>query len=458
MTIVTRPTPAMDPGHPPTGDCGTCHTTSSFVVAGGAKPTNHIPTTAACTLCHTNPASYKPGVMNHTGIASGCTTCHAAGPTGTPFYGVTPKPQGSGHIPTTADCATCHTSTTAFGPGTLMVHTGISTGCATCHDTGKSFTGVTNLKTKPTNHVPTTAACETCHSATNFTTFAGTAMSHSGIASGCTTCHAACADRHTVRRRDAEAAGQRRYPDHRRLHDVPQVDDRVRSGDGDDAHRHHQRLRDLPRDGQELHRGDDRDAADADADPNHPSTGDCSGCHSSTTSFTTGVERRQAGESHSDDGGVHAVPHQPGLLQAGGDEPQRHHQRLHDLSRGERDGDAVLRGDAEAAGQRAHPDHLDCADLPQSTTAFGPERRWCTPASRTGCATCHDTGKSFTGVTNLKTKPIESRADHRGVRDLPLRLTNFTTFAGTAMQSHRHQPAAARPATRPARRERRSPG
>ncbi len=50
-----------------------------------------------------------------------------------------------------------------------MQHTGISSGCATCHDTGKAFTGVTNLKTKPTNHVPTTATCETCHAASNFT-------------------------------------------------------------------------------------------------------------------------------------------------------------------------------------------------------------------------------------------------------------------------------------------------
>ena len=89
------------------------------------------------------------------------------------FYGVTPKPQGSGHIPTTADCATCHKSTTAFGPGTAMVHTGISTRLCHLPRTGKSFTGVTNLKTKPRNHVPTTATCETCHSASNFTTFAG---------------------------------------------------------------------------------------------------------------------------------------------------------------------------------------------------------------------------------------------------------------------------------------------
>ena len=103
--------------------------------------------------------------MNHSGITSGCTTCHAAGASGTAFTGVTPKPQGSGHIPTTADCASCHKSTTAFGPGTPMNHAGITSGCATCHASGLSFTGVT-VVSKPANHIPTTAACESCHAAT----------------------------------------------------------------------------------------------------------------------------------------------------------------------------------------------------------------------------------------------------------------------------------------------------
>ncbi len=122
VTIVTRPTAAQDPNHPPTGDCGTCHSsTTSFATGVTGKPANHIPTTQACTLCHTSlPASYKPGVMNHAGISSGCTTCHAVGASGTAFYGVTPLPQGSGHIPTNADCVTCHASTAKFGPGTAM--------------------------------------------------------------------------------------------------------------------------------------------------------------------------------------------------------------------------------------------------------------------------------------------------------------------------------------------------
>ena len=69
VTIVTRPTPVQDPNHPTTGECATCHTSTTSFTTGvtGGKPANHIPTTAACTLCHTNTITFKPGVMNHTG-------------------------------------------------------------------------------------------------------------------------------------------------------------------------------------------------------------------------------------------------------------------------------------------------------------------------------------------------------------------------------------------------------
>ena len=143
VAIVTRPTAAQDAAHPPTGDCGTCHSsTTSFTTGVTGKPANHIPTIQACTLCHTSlPGSYKPGVMNHSGISSGCTTCHAAGGTGQAFFGVTPLPQGSGHIPTNADCV-CDwpPGRSKFGPGTPMNSTPVAgTPCATCHETGQEL-------------------------------------------------------------------------------------------------------------------------------------------------------------------------------------------------------------------------------------------------------------------------------------------------------------------------------
>ncbi len=59
--------------------------------------------------------------MNHTGITSGCTTCH----NGTAFYGVTPVSKASNHISTSGDCVTCHSSFTSFTGG-KMSHSGIS--------------------------------------------------------------------------------------------------------------------------------------------------------------------------------------------------------------------------------------------------------------------------------------------------------------------------------------------
>ena len=54
VTMVDRPTKAQDANHPTTGDCSTCHaSTTSFVVdTSGGKPPNHIPTSQSCSLCH----------------------------------------------------------------------------------------------------------------------------------------------------------------------------------------------------------------------------------------------------------------------------------------------------------------------------------------------------------------------------------------------------------------------
>jgi uncharacterized protein (DUF983 family) len=168
-------------------DCSSCHfSTTTFKGAAGitSQPVNHVPTTQACALCHAAGYGTGSGVMVHTGILNGCATCH----NGQSFAGVTPVSKPSNHLPTTAACELCHSASkfTNFS-GTPMVHTGILSGCATCHN-GQVFAGVTPVA-KPGNHLPTTAACELCHSASKFTNFAGTAMVHTGILSGCTTCH-----------------------------------------------------------------------------------------------------------------------------------------------------------------------------------------------------------------------------------------------------------------------------
>ena len=191
-----------------------------------------------------------------------------------------------------------------------MNHAGITSGCATCHDTGKSFTGVTNLKTKPTNHIPT----------------------HRGL-------------------RDLPRGGQlhelRRHADEPRRHRQRMHRPVTSSSNG-------HRLR------RAMHRPKRRRA------PDHPVTSaDCSTCHTSDDVVQQRRDGRQAGQPHPDHGGVHAVPHQPDNLVTGGDEPQRHHQWLHDLPRGECHRDRLHRRDAEAAGDRAHPDDRRLRDLPQ---------------------------------------------------------------------------------------------
>jgi len=188
---VTPPAQTTTPTHTAAGSrpCESCHSsTVSFTVAiGGTKPANHLPTTAACNFCHGTP--YYPGIMNHTGIANGCTTCH----NGQVFVGVTPKAKPVNHLPTSGACENCHKPINfsqggnGFAQGVTMSHAGISGGCTNCHN-GQVFAGI-SPKAKPSNHFPTSMSCETCHSTTVFTTFSGAAMKHTGIVSGCAACH-----------------------------------------------------------------------------------------------------------------------------------------------------------------------------------------------------------------------------------------------------------------------------
>jgi hypothetical protein len=190
VTIVTRPTLAKDPSHPQTGECGNCHTsTVSFAAGITTMPSNHIPTSQPCALCHTTPGNYAVATMNHSGITTGCAVCHSSGST---FANVVPVSPPATHVPTSQPCELCHSPAkfNNFSGGT-MNHAGITSGCANCHAAGKSFFGIT-IVTPPAKHIPIgSAACETCHAPAKFTNFSGTAMNHTPVAStSCATCHA----------------------------------------------------------------------------------------------------------------------------------------------------------------------------------------------------------------------------------------------------------------------------
>jgi len=107
------------------------------------------------------------------------------------------KTPPANHVPTTRPCETCHAASnyTSFA-GTSMNHAGIASGCATCHGIGMSWFGVTIMvpPSGATPHIPFSgAACEACHVASNFTTFrvsARSAMNHGVVAAmPCKTCH-----------------------------------------------------------------------------------------------------------------------------------------------------------------------------------------------------------------------------------------------------------------------------
>ncbi len=179
-------------------------------------------------------------------------------------------------------------------------------------------------KEPPGNHIPTSAACETCHSKTAFSSFSGTAMTHTGIISNCSSCHETGMSWFGVTMVDRPTAAQ---------------------------------------------------------DPNHPKTGDCSGCHTSTTSFSATVTK-----------------------------PANHIPTTQACSL--------------------------CHTNPANYAVYTMNHVGIT----SGCATCHGAGLSFANIV-----PKEPPGNHIPVSGIACEschaTTNFTTFGGTTMN---HTPVAAK--------------
>ncbi|HYP32407.1 MAG TPA: hypothetical protein VES00_11085, partial [Burkholderiaceae bacterium] len=301
----TRPKPTAstyavaDAGHPTTGDCSLCHSNTNYFTALD-KPANHIPTssTAQCTDCHTSTDfSLMPTLAaihaNAPSTTSNCAQCHgsAAASFAIPAANFSIVGLPANHLPTTASCETCHVgagSSVATLPvgngakfsGSLMSHSGITSNCVACHGpsiTGSSFVGVGKIVAMPatspvgaTSHIPSSTTCETCHLATvpsapvaaaatataPGTLFATpaptTAQIHTGVSSGCSSCH----DTSFV------WMGVANYP----------ISPSVLT-----AGAQYTGFQTRPK---------ATGSTYAVADPTHPTTGDCSQCHSGTTYFT----------------------------------------------------------------------------------------------------------------------------------------------------------------------------
>jgi nitrate/TMAO reductase-like tetraheme cytochrome c subunit len=168
-----------------TTQCATCHT-GSYLGPDG-KVGNHIPyasvtasASAGCETCHKGSyTSWATGKF-HSSVTTStqCASCHL-----TTAYGQTGKPATALHSTVTGNCESCHKSTTDWAAGAKVDHTGFnaSTTCSTCHN-GSSATGKTNT------HIPTTANCFSCHGTTAWTP---TKWNHTQVvvASACSTCH-----------------------------------------------------------------------------------------------------------------------------------------------------------------------------------------------------------------------------------------------------------------------------
>ena len=155
--VETRPAPP----HPATGECSNCHTTANWNATD--LPASHIPLPAAdagnCSLCHTNPSDYSVYVMNHVNIASNCAQCHGAGLSFANMAPPTLKEPPLGppaHVPIgTLACELCHVATnfTSFA-GTVMRHAAVTgQACDSCHELGMAWYGEPNLWVRPdANH------------------------------------------------------------------------------------------------------------------------------------------------------------------------------------------------------------------------------------------------------------------------------------------------------------------
>lgn len=156
----------------------------------------HFASAAECTLYEqSHPAFLLDGAHLSTGKCSTCATCHRGGVfMGTPRTCIAchngdparvTVSRSSAHIPTLlVDCNSCH-KTTLFTTNTNMNHNAMAASrCDSCHITLYASYG---SRAKPKDHVPTTADCRTCHNTNNWDV--NHAALHAGIVTGCVSCH-----------------------------------------------------------------------------------------------------------------------------------------------------------------------------------------------------------------------------------------------------------------------------
>jgi hypothetical protein len=210
--------------------CTSCHMGQyAGVVSYVAGVHIPLPAGSSCTSCHTDPSiapGSKPtflGSVFHTSTfgnttsaatsaGGSCKACH-----GGSYTSQNAQPVGATHIPTTADCSSCHTDATGTPVNNTANFTTFlnakfhltslgnpPTGlCATCHNGSYITEGAQSTTSITATHIPYTGDCAGCHTAANtatYTSFLGsifhqtsagnTAAAADAAGSGkCVTCH-----------------------------------------------------------------------------------------------------------------------------------------------------------------------------------------------------------------------------------------------------------------------------
>ncbi len=157
--------------------CATCHLNDSTP----AKPANHAASNwTVCEECH-SPAgaggSWLPASYNHTGVTTGCNSCHLA--YSAPARTTAHNTALFGGIGDTT-CETCHSTSGAWA----FQHAPALTGCASCHLNNST-------PAKPANHTASNwTVCEECHSPAGVGgSWLPASYTHTGVTTGCASCH-----------------------------------------------------------------------------------------------------------------------------------------------------------------------------------------------------------------------------------------------------------------------------
>ena len=167
-------------------NCADCHNGTQAISTGKlvSKPTPHLVTSANCSDCHKSFTTWVTA-FDHSTISAGttCVSCH----NGTIAHGKSFAKVS--HIPSTDNCVDCHVST-AWLPINFDAakHALVSPTCLNCHNGTQGIsTGTLKSKASHPNHIPTTANCADCH--TSFSTWV-TTFNHANIGTAtCASCH-----------------------------------------------------------------------------------------------------------------------------------------------------------------------------------------------------------------------------------------------------------------------------